>query len=203
MHKEILTTEQVALLPLVASFSKTFGLVGGTAIALHLGHRESIDFDLFTHEPFDTAKIKRKIKTHHTIDRVIRDETGQFTIIANGVHMTFFHYPYPISFDVVCNDNIHVPDLLTLGAMKLFALGRRAKWKDYVDLYFILKDHHTLNEIVQKSIAVFDLEFNEKIVREQLSYFADINYSEEVVYRPGFETAQEEIQAKLTEWSLS
>ena len=47
IHKEILTKEQVELLPIVAYFSKNFGLVGGTAIALMIGHRESLDFDLF------------------------------------------------------------------------------------------------------------------------------------------------------------
>ena len=46
-HKEILTKEQLELLPVVGGFLKDFGLVGGTAIALHIGHRESIDFDMF------------------------------------------------------------------------------------------------------------------------------------------------------------
>ena len=48
MHEKILTEDQKNLLPLVAEFSSDFGLVGGTAIALHLGHRRSIDFDLFS-----------------------------------------------------------------------------------------------------------------------------------------------------------
>ncbi len=46
MHKEILTKEQTALLPIVKAFNKDFRLVGGTAIAWHAGHRRSIDFDL-------------------------------------------------------------------------------------------------------------------------------------------------------------
>ncbi len=62
MHREILTKEQEALLPLVKSFSKDFGLVGGTAVAPHIGHRESLDFDLFSDEDFDTASIKRTIE---------------------------------------------------------------------------------------------------------------------------------------------
>ena len=48
MYKEVLTKEQVELLPFVAEFSKDFGLVGATAIALHLGHRRSVDFYLFS-----------------------------------------------------------------------------------------------------------------------------------------------------------
>jgi hypothetical protein len=53
MHKEILTKEQLELLALIKSFAKDFYLVGGTAIALYIGHRHSIDFDLFIHKNFD------------------------------------------------------------------------------------------------------------------------------------------------------
>ena len=57
MHKEILTEVQNELLPMVKSFQKKFTLVGGTAIALHIGHRESLDFDLFSREPFRNYEI--------------------------------------------------------------------------------------------------------------------------------------------------
>lgn len=50
--------------------------------------------------------------------------------------------------------------------MKAFALGRRAKWKDYVDLYFIIKDYHSIDEICTKGKEIFEGEFNEKIFRE-------------------------------------
>lgn len=52
MHREILTAEQIKLLPVAGMFAKDFGLVGGTAVALHLGHRQSIDFDLFSEREF-------------------------------------------------------------------------------------------------------------------------------------------------------
>ena len=55
MHKEIITADQIKLLPLVKSFSKDFGLVGGTAMALHIGHRHSIDFDLFLVSTFTSS----------------------------------------------------------------------------------------------------------------------------------------------------
>jgi hypothetical protein len=202
MHSEILSEQQMNLLPLVGAFGHEFGLVGGTAVALHIGHRESIDFDLFSYEPFDTAKIKRKIKGVTDIDRVIRDETGQYTIVVQGVQMTFFHYPYPLNYPQAFDEYIRLPDLATLAAMKLFALGRRAKWKDYVDLYFILKDYHTLDKINERANTIFGSEYNEKLIREQLAYFDDINYTEQVVFRPGFETDERVIQKALEEYSL-
>jgi hypothetical protein len=79
MHKEILSSGQVGFLPIIKSFSEDFGLVGGTAIALHLGHRQSIDFDLFTQKEFDNAKIRQRILKYNQIDQVIRDEAGQFS----------------------------------------------------------------------------------------------------------------------------
>ena len=86
--------------------------------------------------------------------------------------------------------------------MKAFALGRRAKWKDYVDLYFILKANHTVSEITAKGVEVFGDEFNEKIFRTQLAYFKDIDYSEQVVYKEGFLTDDGVIKKALVDFSL-
>lgn len=203
MHKEILTKEQAGLLPLVKLFKKDFGLVGGTAIALYIGHRESIDFDLFSLGEFENEKIRTKIRRAKGIYRTIRDETGQFTIIINGIYFTFFHYQFRIAFSKKFENIISMPNLATLGAMKAYALGRRPKWKDYVDLYFIIKNHCLMQEICKKANQIFGKEFNEKLFRSQLSYFDDINYQEEIIYKKGFETSEETIKKALMEFSLS
>lgn len=202
MHEEILLPEQSDLLSIVKLFSDNFGLVGGTAIALHLGHRESLDYDLFTFDEFINEKIRSKILGVEKINDIIRDETGQFTLIINGVRITFFQFPYKIDYSESFDDIIKLPNILTLAAMKAFALGRRAKWKDYVDLYFILKDHHTVSEITTKGVEIFGNEFNEKIFRTQLAYFKDIDYSEQVVFKRGFEVDDEVIKKALVEFSL-
>jgi len=203
MHKEILTKEQLELLPLIKLFKKNFGLVGGTAIALHIGHRESIDFDLFTNKKFDNYHIRRKITASKKIERIVRDEKGQFTFLINGVRFTFFNFPFEINFSEKFGDFINLPDLLTLAAMKAYALGRRLKWKDYIDLYFIIKDNYFLKEIVKKAREIFGAEFNEKMFRSQLAYFKDIDYSEEVVFKKGFEISNEKIKKALVNFSLS
>ena len=203
MHKEVLTKEQERLLPLVTKFTEKFGLVGGTAIALQIGHRRSIDFDLFSLEGFDNHKIKNIVKNGlWEIDKIYSDEEGQFTFFIDGVQFTFFEYPFKIEFPEYLDKFLRMPDLLTLAAMKAYALGRRTKWKDYVDLYFIIKDHHSLVEIAEKGREIFAGEFNEKIFREQLGYFQDINYSEVVEFLPGFEVSEQEIKDKLTAFSL-
>lgn len=97
---------------------------------------------------------------------------------------------------------IKIPSLLTLAAMKAFALGNRGKWKDYVDLYFIMKDHYSLNEISEKAKQIFGNEFNGRIFREALVCFEDINYKEKVVYLKGFETDDKIIKKSLIDFSL-
>ena len=62
MHKNILSENQIAMLPLIKHFSSDYYLVGGTALALQYGHRRSLDFDLFTTQPFETQPIIREIR---------------------------------------------------------------------------------------------------------------------------------------------
>ena len=66
--------------------------------------------------------------------------------------------------------------------MKAYALGRRSKWKDYVDLYFLLKFKLSMEELIEKAKEIFSSHFNSKLFRGQLCYFDDIDYSEAVEY---------------------
>ncbi len=59
--------------------------------------------------------------------------------------------------------------------MKAFALGRRAKWRDYVDLYFILKDFYSIEEVAGEAMRIFPAQFPEKLFRQQLAFHKDID----------------------------
>lgn len=201
MFKHILNTNQEVILPLITSFSPDYYLVGGTAIALHLGHRRSIDFDLFTDHTFDPLRVRSRILRSYKIDQTISQGEGDLTISINKVRITFFHYPFVIERLVNFDNIINIPDLLTLGAMKAFALGRRAKWKDYVDLYFILQKY-SFQELISKTVNIFKNEFNEKLFRTQLAYFEDIDYSESIEYITGQEKRDEYIKTFLERVSL-
>jgi len=193
MHKEILVAEQVQILPIIKKFYNNFGLVGGTAFALILGHRRSIDFDLFSDQEFSNLNIKKRIARTKKINNILVNRKGEFT---------FFHYPFKINFSQDFDKIIKIPNLLTLVAMKAYALGMRVKWKDYVDLYFVIKDHFSINEITKRAEKIFGAEFNEKLFRSQLAYFKDIDYTEEVIYLPGFKVEDKIIKKKLIEFSL-
>jgi len=200
MHREILTDKQLQLLPLIKRFNKSFGLVGGTAFALHLGHRQSLDFDLFTYENFDRDAVLSKIRTYTKSLNIYVKKTQELTLTVDGIKMTFYKFPFPLDYTDNFSDIIKMPDLLTLCAMKAFAVGQRAKWKDYVDLYFSLKQC-TITDISMRAREIFNGEFNPKLLRIQLNTFDDVDYREEVNFMPGFEISMEEIRSTLANLS--
>jgi len=183
MHKSILSETQIEVLPLIRHFSKSYYLVGGTAIALHLGHRRSIDFDLFTEKKINHSSIRNLISRHgYQIDSTLFESYDQIHVLIRGVKFTFLQFPYPIQANQRFENHIQIPELISLAAMKAFALGGRAKWKDYVDLFFLMKDHFSFSEISGKTKDLFGNQFNEKLFRLQLVWHQDVDYSEKVEF---------------------
>ncbi len=199
MHKEILNDNQLELLPVMASFRREYYLVGGTAIALYLGHRRSIDFDMFKPSAINHKKNLDRLTESGFPCLVTRRVTEQMNIIVNDVKVTFFQYPFPVQPTEKFETFFRLPPLLTLAAMKAYALGRRSKWKDYVDLYFLLRDRFSIEDISQCATDIFGDLFSEKIFRAQLCYFEDVDYTEEVDYLIPNPPSEEEIRNSLTE----
>jgi hypothetical protein len=182
MHKEILSESQLLLLPLVRQFIREYYLVGGTAIAIHIGHRRSIDFDLFKYRPLNLKSIASKISAFNCPYTITRRVTEQLNLYIGDVKFTFFQYPYKIETKSKFESYFRLPELIDLAAMKAFALGRRSKWKDYVDLYFILKYFYSVDQISNRASEIYQQFFLEKLFRAQLSYFNDIDHSEPIEY---------------------
>jgi hypothetical protein len=180
MYLNILSKEQEVLLPFLKQFNKKFILVGGTGIALQIGHRKSIDFDLFCIKPFKKTDIKKSISEIKFNKQLLFEDGDGIHYLINDVKITFFYYPFKINGLIKVGDCLKMPDLLTLAAMKFYAMGRRAKWKDYVDIYFLLKNNFTIPQVSQKAIELFEDGYSEKLFRQQLVFFEDIDYSETV-----------------------
>ena len=201
LHLTVLPPEQSKLFPLLrAARKRSFYLVWGTAIALHIWHRRSIDFDLFRIREFSRENISiivRSAKEKWDTIHLMTEEN--ITGVISGVKITFFHYPFPIEATVDMSGIIRLPDLISLAAMKAYALGRRAKWKDYVDLYFIIRDHYSIHDICQKSSEIYDGMFSSRQFREQLCYFEWIDYRESVEYLIPDPPSDEEVKAFLIE----
>jgi hypothetical protein len=178
-HNQIVLAEKV-----MPMFGDKFYLTGGTALALLIGHRRSIDFDLASFHQVNSFHIERGLLSQgFHIEHVMKSTGDEFSIIIEGIRITFFSFPFKIKPELIWERvNIKLPNILTLGAMKAYALGRRSKWKDYVDLYFILKYQHSLEEIIVEADKIFSKNFNDKLFREQLCYFNDIDHSEVIEY---------------------
>ena len=206
VYLNILSQSQLDLLPLIKQYKSDYYLVGGTAIALLIGHRESIDFDLFTFK--NKNQLRTKIILQSKIaDKIVSilESKDQAHFIINGVKITFFNFYFKIPVKETIS-GIKMPDLLTLAAMKAFALGGRAKWKDYVDLYFILKQDIKLEDIIKTATKLFNTEhatlFSYRNFIEQLMYYNDVSYDEEVIYVGEHQPSNEEIKAFLTKIAL-
>lgn len=196
MHPDILAPEQHKLLPILAQFRTSFSLIGGTAIALHLGHRRSIDFDCMTQEALKRDSIQNILRKHNVIDSILVSEEQELTLACGGVKWTFLQFPFAVECPEDFDGFIRLPSLLSLSAMKAYALSRRAKWKDYVDLYHVFQTI-PFADVVSHSRKIFGGEFNEKLFREQLGYFEDIDYEEEVAYMPGCDVPDDTVKQFL------
>lgn len=201
MYKVILSKQQIELLPLLSQFKREYYLVGGTAIALYIGHRRSIDFDLFKLTTINHKRNLDKLMAAGYEPEVTRRVAEQMNLVVNGVKLTFFHYPFPVQ-PIMNDESFRIPSLLDLAAMKAYALGRRSKWKDYVDLYFLLSEHFTIAEISTCAESLFGELFSEKLFRSQLSYFDDVDYAEDVEYLIPNPPSEEKIKEELTKISI-
>lgn len=175
MHPEALPDKGKRLLVYLKQF-KGFHLAGGTAAALQIGHRISVDFNLFSEK-----EISRNLLTHaKKIFTGIRVTTSvnnsdELTLFAEDTKITFLYYPFPTIKPCVRYEGITVLSLKELAATKAYAIGRRGSFKDYVDLYYLLTEKHTsINEILSIAERKYRNNFNSRLFLEQLIYLEDV-----------------------------
>ena len=123
-------------------FAGRFYLAGGTALALRLGHRVSVDLDFFSDvdEVGDDsrAEIVAAFQQRRAI-RVLEDVFGNLLMEIEDTHVGFFSYDYPLLEPPAEVSGVRLAGLLDMGMMKLDALISRGARKDFYDLYFIAR----------------------------------------------------------------
>jgi predicted nucleotidyltransferase component of viral defense system len=120
------------------SILKRFHLVGGTALALQLGHRFSVDLDLFTTEQFESAPILRFLENNFDVS-ILLEETNMCMLTVDEVKVDFVKMSYPILFPTVEYDGVRMLGMEDIAAMKLKAVTQRGSKKDFYDLYYLLQ----------------------------------------------------------------
>lgn len=143
LHKETVTREMWELLHKLMKDEKLkgFNLVGGTALALRLGHRQSIDIDLFTTKDFDANKLFKHL--HDTYGAELKETTvfsGTVLTYIDDIKVDILSHKYPILSPIECNDGMRLISNEDIGAMKLHAMHQSGeRYKDFIDMYFLLE----------------------------------------------------------------
>ena len=152
---------------------KEFYLVGGTALALKLGHRNSIDIDLFTQNEFSTQQIEEKIALNRTFSKSFERENTLMCFI-NSIKTDFIRHNYPFVKDPITEEGITYLSMEDIAAMKLNAIAQSGKrLKDFIDIYFLLQ-HFSVSQMLN----FYQIKYpnsNKMIALKALEYFEDID----------------------------
>jgi hypothetical protein len=158
----------------------SFNLVGGTALALHLGHRKSIDIDLFTTNSFNAPTLANYITTAYRATQLRAITNGVFGFI-DGIKIDLIAHQYPLVGNAETIEGIRMVSLLDISAMKLNAIyNNGTRLKDFVDVYALL-------EILplQQMLSAYQQKYpdiNISMVKNALLHHEDIDLSVPIDY---------------------
>lgn len=149
-----------------------FYLAGGTALAIQLEHRESIDLDWFSADFFSNEKIKNQLAQIGKF-KLEQEEKGTIHGVLDNVKITFLHYKYQPIFPLVDFNGVKLADDRDISAMKLDAISSRGSKKDFIDLYFLL-EKYSLKELLEFFDNKYkDIEYNKMHLIKSLLYFEE------------------------------
>src|SRR3989344_682201 len=175
MHPEALAESARILLPRLGGIDN-FYLAGGRALALQIGHRLSEDLDFFS-----DSKIKKTLLPK--IEKILEGGTartgvnnsGELTLESGSIKITFLHYPFPLLFPLLNYKGIRLANIREIACMKAYTIGRRGSFKDYVDIYFVLKEGlEKIENIIADARRKYTEAFDARLFLEQLLYLEDI-----------------------------
>lgn len=149
LHLETVAPDTLELLKylLGIKYFEPLRLVGGTALSLQLGHRISVDIDLFGQLIFEKEEVENALQT--IPNRIVLRQTKSIYIYnLNGVKVDFVNYTYPWLDEMIIKDGIRMAGLKDIAAMKINAIAGIGSKKDFIDLFYLLK-HFSLEEILK------------------------------------------------------
>lgn len=154
-------------------------LAGGTALALMLGHRESVDFDWFSSARFDAEHIAESLSKLGQL-RISETKRGAFHGFVDGIRVTWLYYPNPLLGELITPADIpglRLASLIDIAVMKWAALSSRGSRKDFIDLYFIAQAGLEVESLVPLLAKKFpDANINYYHMIKSLSYFDDAEH---------------------------
>lgn len=159
-----------------------FTLVGGTALALQLGHRISVDLDLFSPERFSHDTLLYEVQTLGKVKELYRNKI-MLQVTLDEVKIDFVYYPYSLIRPVTVIENVRLASIEEIAAMKLSAITGRGVKKDFYDLFFLLKQYN-IKQIMGFYIEKYT-DRNYFQVSKSLTYFDDADNTDDPVVLKG------------------
>lgn len=151
-------------------------MIGGTALSLQLGLRESYDFDFCVKGEFNNELLLEELKKIGNIE-VIQNQKGTCDVLLNGVQVSFFYYPNKVLKDFIKVEempNLNFASILDIATMKVVAIGGRGAKKDFFDLFNIIKKCNiNTDELVEGLKQKCGENINYVNIIMGLSYFED------------------------------
>lgn len=151
-------------------------MAGGTALALHIGHRYSKDFDFFTNKEFDESILVQRIKKAIPDFQLERKEWGTILGSIKDFRFSMFFYRYPLLAKTHDFLNVEIVDVKDIAGMKIAAISDRGTKKDFIDLYFIINIEKIFT--LEETLELYDKKFkslkeNNIHILKSLQYFED------------------------------
>ena len=168
----ILDKKRIGLLKKLGFIEKYgFYLAGGTALALQIGHRDSLDFDFYTEKKFDSQKLREEFDKRFEKVQEIYIAEGTLGLEVDGIGVSFFKYPYPLIRPLEKMESICLASKEDIAAMKIIAISQRGKRRDFVDIYFLITEFglEKIIEFVKEKYPMFNI----YVGLQGLVYFKD------------------------------
>ncbi len=151
-------------------------LAGGTALALQLGHRESVDFDFFTTRAFNETAMVQRLNNLLPDFYLERKEWRTILGWVGKTRLSYFFYEYPLLFKTKNWNGVALADPRDIAAMKIAALADRGTKRDFIDLYFIFAVEKIIS--LGEALRLYDKKFkklkqNKLHIIKSLAYFGD------------------------------
>lgn len=175
IYLEILDKERLVIFNKLKAFENEGYLAGGTALAFQLNHRISEDFDVFINREIDN-RLRLKVKEIFGDVAFYINTADQISFITqNGIKVTFLWYYFKSLNPLLPSPSLSLASVDDIALDKAITIGRRAVWRDYVDVFYLLKNKHVdLESIVKMAGEKFGGEFVSTQFLEQLRYFDDV-----------------------------
>ena len=154
---------------------KHFNLVGGTALALQIGHRISIDIDLFGNCEIDEIAVLDQLNACGPV-HVLKKSKNILICSVQGIKVDIVNYSYPILENTLISDGIRMVGLKDIAAMKMNAIAGRGCKKDFIDVYYLLQ-YFTLEVMIDLYLQKYS-NGSEFLVRKSLTFFDDAEEEE-------------------------